>query len=117
MEKMIAFCGINCAECPTFIATREDNDEKRKKVAEEWSKAYQASLQPGDINCDGCQTGNGRLFSHCNVCDIRKCGMEKAVSTCAGCDEYACNKLSKIFSLAPQAKAMLDRIRKGLPAG
>jgi len=34
MNKMIAFCGLNCTECPAFIATRKDDDEERKKVSE-----------------------------------------------------------------------------------
>jgi hypothetical protein len=116
MEKMIAFCGLNCSECATFIATCEDNDEKRKKVAVEWSKMYQTQLKPEDINCDGCLTTKGKLFSHCNVCEIRKCGREKAVATCAHCDEYACDKLNSFFALAPQTKVALDQIRKGLSA-
>jgi len=28
MGKMIAFCGINCVECPTFLATQANDDKK-----------------------------------------------------------------------------------------
>jgi Protein of unknown function (DUF3795) len=31
MEEMIAFCGLNCAECPAFLATQENDDEKENK--------------------------------------------------------------------------------------
>lgn len=34
MDKMIAFCGIVCSECPAFVATQKDDDAKRKEVAE-----------------------------------------------------------------------------------
>ena len=37
MEKMIAFCGLNCRECPAFIATQKDDDEARKKISKEWA--------------------------------------------------------------------------------
>ncbi|MCK4571680.1 DUF3795 domain-containing protein, partial [candidate division WOR-3 bacterium] len=37
MDKMIAYCGIICTECPAFLATQKDDDEERKKVAEMWS--------------------------------------------------------------------------------
>ncbi len=59
MEKMIAFCGIVCTECPAFLATQKDDDNKRKKVAEMWSKQFKSEIKPVDINCDGCLIENG----------------------------------------------------------
>jgi len=114
MEKMIAVCGIKCNECPAFLATQENDYLKRKEVAEMWSKEFQASFQPEDINCDGCTTGQDRLFSHCRVCEIRKCGREKQLKNCAYCDEYICSKLNELFRMIPQGKAVLDEIKKGL---
>ncbi len=114
MEKRIAFCGLDCGECPTFLATRADDDEKKKQVAQQWSKDYQAQFKPEDINCDGCLSKNGRLFSHCSVCEIRLCGREKDVKNCGYCHEYPCQKLSTFFQMVPQSKITLDEIRKGL---
>jgi len=114
MEKMIAFCGINCAECPTFLATREDNDHKREKVAEQWSKDYQMQIKQEDINCDGCLSDKGRLFSHCKVCEIRKCGQGKNIKNCAYCIEYPCQKLENFFVQVPYGRANLGEIRKTL---
>jgi hypothetical protein len=112
MEKMIAVCGINCAECPGYLATRENDDHKRKEVAEQWSKEYQAEFKPEDINCDGCTFGKERLFVHCQVCEIRKCGQEKQLKNCAYCNEYPCPKLSQLFLMVPQGKVVLDEIRE-----
>lgn len=112
MEKMIAFCGLDCGECPTFLATRENDDRKRKEVAALWSKQYQAQIKPEDINCDGCFSGNGRLFSHCSVCEIRRCGREKVVENCGYCPDFPCQKLSAFFQMVPQSKITLDEIRK-----
>lgn len=53
MNKMIAFCGLTCTECLAFIATREDNDKKKEKVAKIWSKEFKCEIKPEDINCDG----------------------------------------------------------------
>ncbi|MBI5606309.1 MAG: DUF3795 domain-containing protein [Deltaproteobacteria bacterium] len=114
MEKMIAFCGMGCTECPTFLATQENDDSKRKKVAEQWSQFFQMSLKPEDINCDGCHSATGRLFNHCQVCEIRKCGQEKDLKNCAFCNEYPCQKLTNLFMLIPQGKANLEEIRKTL---
>lgn len=61
MHEMIAFCGLLCNECGAFIATRDDDDEKRAEVAETWSKQFNADIKPQDVNCDGCLspvTGN-----------------------------------------------------------
>ncbi len=54
MDKMIAFCGIVCTECPAFLATQKDDHNERMKVAELWSKEFKAEIKPEDINCDGC---------------------------------------------------------------
>ncbi|MCD6569822.1 MAG: DUF3795 domain-containing protein [Deltaproteobacteria bacterium] len=61
---MIAFCGLPCHECDAFLATRDDDDQKRAEVAQLWSKQYNADIKPEDINCDGCLSDNGYLFNH-----------------------------------------------------
>ncbi len=114
MEKMLAFCGLLCSECPAFIATQKDDNDERKKVAEMWSKEFNANLKPEDINCEGCLIDTENLFGHCKVCEIRKCGKEKKVENCAYCDEYICDKLTKFFKMAPDAKTTLDGVRKNL---
>ena len=112
MDKMIAHCGIVCTECPAFEATQKDDNSKRKQVAEAWSKQYKTDIKPEDINCDGCRSQGKRIIGYANICDIRKCGKEKQVENCAYCDEYACEKLTKFFAMAPHAKASLEKIRK-----
>jgi len=110
MKQHLGMCGIACSECPAFVARRTDDHELRRETAAEWSKQYGGSFVPADINCDGC-TSTGVHFDYCSNCEIRKCGMSRGLSTCAGCDEYACEKLEKFFDTAPQARGNLDRIR------
>ncbi|MEA3475769.1 MAG: DUF3795 domain-containing protein [Candidatus Cloacimonadota bacterium] len=112
MEKMIAFCGIICTECPAYLAIQKDNDNERKKVAEMWSKQFKSEIKPEDINCDGCLKKSGRLFGYCNECPIRKCAMERNISNCAYCDDYPCEELNKFHKFAPDAKATLETIRE-----
>lgn len=38
MSKMIAYCGLICSDCPTFIATQNDDNVARAKTATLYSK-------------------------------------------------------------------------------
>jgi len=114
MNKIIAFCGLTCTECLAFIATQKDDDKEREKVAKVWSKEFKRKIKPEEINCDGCLEESGRLFNYCKVCIIRECGKEKVVENCAYCDDYACEKLTKFFDIAAEAKTALVEIRKYL---
>ncbi len=77
MEKIVAFCGINCNECAVFIATQENSEEKRIKVAKEWS-SEEKPLKAEDIHCNGCLDPNN-LFWYCSSCATRADGVEKGV--------------------------------------
>jgi hypothetical protein len=112
MEKMIGYCGIICSDCPVLTATQKNDDTERKRVAEIFTKQYGKEYKPEDINCDGCIGDSPRIFSYCNICEIRKCGREKNVKNCAHCPEYPCEKLSQLFSKYSKAKETLDEIKR-----
>jgi hypothetical protein len=111
MDKMISMCGLVCTTCPAFEATRDNDDAKRKATAAEWSKAFGKTIKPEDVNCVGC-LATGVHISYCEVCEIRKCGNGKGVKNCGYCADYACEKLTKFFEMAPQAKENLEEVRK-----
>ena len=111
MEKMTAFCGLACTDCPALIATRAGNEEALAKVAEQWSEEYGTQLKVTDCRCDGCLSESGPWMSHCAECDIRACAVEKGVETCAHCTDYGCDKLTELFGFVPEAKTTLDAIR------
>jgi len=72
---------------------------------------YGMTYGPAEIgDCDGCGTQNGRLFTGCMSCPIRNCARQKGVETCAGCSEYACEKLETFFKTEPDARAHLDAL-------
>ena len=112
MERIIAFCGIDCTDCDAFKATQENNSAKKKELAESWSKQFGHEIRPEEINCDGCLTKVGRHINYCSICEIRKCGMEMEVENCAYCIDYKCEKLDKFHDHAPNAKKKLDEIRQ-----
>lgn len=111
MERIVAYCGIICSDCPTFIATKNDDDAERRRVAELWTKQYGKEYKKEDINCDGCLTGGPRIFNYCKVCEIRKCARGRDVRNCAYCEDYACETLSKLLNEYEPAKEVLDGIR------
>ena len=114
MDELVAFCGLICSNCGAFLATKNNDDEKRIEVAKLWSKEYRSEIKPEDINCDGCISDEGNLFNYCKICEIRKCGKEKGVVNCAYCDDYFCQKLEKFFEMVPAAKQQLDDIKSKL---
>jgi hypothetical protein len=111
MANLISFCGLPCSECGAYLATKNNDDQKRAEVAELWSKEYKTDLKPEDINCDGCTSGSDNVFNYTKICEIRKCGMEQGVENCAHCSDYACEKLEKFFEMVPDAKSRLDEIK------
>lgn len=113
MERIIAYCGLVCNDCPIFIATLENNQQKKVELANEYtSDAYKVAKE--DINCSGCASTSSNVFKFCLECDIRLCGFGREIQNCAYCSEYPCNKLDKPFENAPQNKILLDEIRKSI---
>lgn len=113
MSAIIAFCGINCSECPAYLATQADDDVARAAVVEKWTVEHNAKgLTIEAINCDGCLAVGGKLFGHCSQCKIRACGLEHKLDNCAQCGEYeSCKKLQEFFGFVPEAKTNLEKIR------
>jgi len=111
---MISHCGLRCDKCNAYKATRDDDDAMRSQVAVKWSKQYRSDIKPEDINCDGCLSGGEKVFRHCNVCEIRKCGIEKRVPNCAYCREYICDRLGSFLKMVPGNRELLENIRKGI---
>jgi hypothetical protein len=107
---MIACCGLDCSKCEAYLATREDNDVKRAEVAKKWSVQYNTAIKPEHINCDGCRTGEKLFFYSSDMCEIRKCCMEKEIENRAACEMYICDKLKAFIALAPEAGSALEKL-------
>jgi len=101
MEKNIAMRGLDCSSCAAFIATKNNDDELRKKTAKECTERYKESnrnrppIKPEEINCHGCLS-DGPVYFYCQRCEIRKCGFDKRIKNCKECKDYRCEKLVEL---------------------
>ena len=96
---------------PTMQA---DDQAALEKVAAHWRKEYNApDITVASVICDGCLDG-GRKCGHCADCEIRACGIEQGVANCAHCADYACARLEGFFGFVPDARVVLDEIRRSL---
>ena len=112
MVKMIAYCGLICSDCPTYLATQSDDDEARAKTAELYSKKFGFRILPKDINCAGCLSDGGRLIGYCNACHIRKCCREKNLANCSVCNRRPCDHLNRFHASSPEAKENISELMK-----
>lgn len=107
---MISYCGIDCEKCDALIATKTNDSSLRTKVADEISVFTGIKCTPEEVNCTGCRS-DGEKSPYCQkICKARKCAIEKNLIHCGQCKQYPCSELNKIFSFAPQAKEVLDRL-------
>ena len=116
MERMIAVCGLDCAQCDGYIATQANDEEAKERVAARWREEYNApGIDAAYVTCDGCLAFDGRLGGHCLECNIRACGVERELLNCAHCGEYdTCEKIAGFIEFVPYVRATLDEIRSGL---
>jgi hypothetical protein len=115
MDKIIAYCGIVCTDCPAYTATQADDRAALEEVAAQWREQFNApEITAESIVCDGCLASDGRLNGYCATCEIRACGVERSVVNCAHCSDYVCEKLAGFFAHASEAQKTLDDIRQGL---
>jgi hypothetical protein len=111
MAKMIAYCGMDCSECPAYVATQTKNEGMKKQVAEFMNQKLGAKYTAADINCDGCTTDK-KLVPHCRACEARTCGVGRKVANCAVCKDFECGKLTKLYTMIPPtARQNLQALR------
>lgn len=112
MKNLIAYCGIDCAKCPAYIAFINDDDNLREKTAKQWSEMFKHDFNKEDINCEGCTKGKIHVYFCGNMCNIRKCAMSKNIENCAFCNDYPCQMLSDFIKDIPEAQENLKNIHQ-----
>lgn len=99
MDKYIAYCGLDCKKCEARIATINNDDSLREKVAKEWSDLNKVEITKEMINCEGCRL-DGVKFAYCSMlCPIRKCALALNKNTCGDCERLdSCEKVAMIIN-------------------
>lgn len=113
MSKMIGYCGLVCTNCPSFLATQNDDNVAREKTATMYAELYGFNLKPEEINCDGCLTIGGRKNGYCQNCGIRQCCSKKGLENCVHCAEHQqCEKIKSFHEFSAEAKACFEALKK-----
>lgn len=97
MKDFIAYCGLDCEKCQARIATINNDDELREKVAKEWTEMNHVTITKEMINCTGCRIEGPKTPFCDKLCEIKKCASLNNYSTCGDCVKYkTCDTLSMI---------------------
>ncbi len=111
MATMYAFCGLDCAVCPAYLATQSGDEEAQLKLLAEWREQYGQDMTIAAVTCDGC-TAEGRHGGYCDACPLRLCGTQRGVANCAVCPDYeGCQTLEAFFVQAPEVRKQLEALR------
>lgn len=109
-DKLIAFCGLNCRKCDAYVATVNNDRALREKTARLWSELNHVLITPEQINCEGCRADGAKTVFCSELCEIRKCAVEKGVATCGDCASMeSCSLLGAILANNDEARSNLTR--------
>ena len=109
MNDYVAYCGLDCETCEARIATINNDDELRAKVARKWSELNGVEIKPEMINCSGCRIPGVKTPYCDSLCPIRQCAIGKRLETCGGCQEMkSCKKLGMVTSNNAEALHRLE---------
>ena len=108
MEKLIAYCGLDCFESEAFKATQNNDNALREKTAREWTKTYNVNFTPEMINCTSCKA-EGAKVGHCLVCEVRKCASGKVLTNCGACGDFkTCKTINDFIAMVPHVGQNLE---------
>ena len=115
MEQLIAFCGLDCAQCDAYKATQAGDEAAKLAILEKWRSEFNAPDMPlASVTCDG-WTSLGRLGGYCSEGPVHNCGRAKGVTNCAICEDYeTCETLLGFIANIPSAQENLAAIRASL---
>jgi hypothetical protein len=84
---MTAPCGMDCFDCPMYLAN--EDPELRTRISERLSIPYEAT------KCEGCRNARGTIafLGSTGPCGVYKCTDRKGVTFCHECSDFPCDHL------------------------
>ncbi len=111
MNKLIAYCGLDCEKCDARKATLANDNALREKVAALWTELNKVTITPEMINCEGCRVDGVKTPFCDGLCAIRQCALKKGAETCGKCpDMKNCETVGAIISNNPEALENLTKL-------
>ena len=108
MKELTAYCGLDCETCEARLATVNNDDGLRRRVAALWSELNGVEITPEMIHCVGCRADGVKTPYCASLCPIRQCALRRAYETCADCAEKrACETLGMITGNNAEARENL----------
>jgi hypothetical protein len=115
MDRTIAYCGLICSECPSYLHTQAGDMAALAKLADKARAEHGVPDATAEsVMCDGCIAAEGRKIGYCATCAIRACAVERHMPHCAACDDYGCDKIEEFLGMVPVAREVLDGLRPSM---
>lgn len=115
MKTYIAFCGLDCETCEARLATVNEDEALRQKVAKEWSDLNGVEITPEMIHCVGCRIDGVKTPFCDSLCPIRRCALGRGAASCGDCGEMdGCETLGMIVGNNPDALENLRAAKGGI---
>jgi len=102
---LMAPCGLYCATCGVYIATRDRNEKFRTVMANLYG------TRPEETECLGCMQPDSaeKIYLGCRICAIRNCVKTKGYYSCHQCEDWPCSLITG-FGFATGVRVMLRTI-------
>ncbi len=100
-RSLMAPCGLHCATCGVYIATRDGNGKFRAIMGNLYG------TKPEETECLGCMQPYPpeKQYISCRVCNIRDCVTAKGYYSCHQCHQWPCAEIEN-FGLATGVRVM-----------
>ena len=95
-ESLVAYCGIDCRICPSYIYSQNKSSMSQNHVKQFWEKMCDIKLGCGDVGCNACNNGSKKLIEHCQRCNVRNCARSRGYDLCEKCSDFPCAEVEEI---------------------
>lgn len=116
LSQSLAFCGINCPQCPCYLGTVSGDTRLLEETAAKWGALSDPPERYSvtDMVCLGCRAGSTTfMFSRCKRCEIRPCAIERGVTMCAACGSFdECDRMRRFYEHSSKARHVLSLLRQ-----